>query len=225
MGFISLEKSDSLYWLGRYTERVFTSLELSFDYYDKMLDQDPKAFKKFTEKLGMSFENEEGLPLFAEFLYKRENIHSICACMNFAYDNGITLREEIGSESLAYIQLALDQLKATKTYDEKYRQLLKVLDTLYAFWGCLDDKMIDEENRNLVKAGRYVERVDMLLRAGKYEELPKEVTKMIHRVKHTGRAYNAEKLSKIQELFDGKSEEEIEKGTQEALNLVNSLLL
>lgn len=223
MGFISIEKSDSLYWLGRYTERVFTTMELSFEYYDEMLDEKPEAFKAFTEMMGMSF-CKEGIEQVEEFLYDRSNIYSICACINAAYDNGITLREEIGSESLAYIQLALDQMKASKPYEEKYRQLLKVLDTIYAFWGCLDDKMVDEENRNLVKTGRYVERVDLLLRSGRTERLEKELSKLSHRITKTGRPYDAKKLNALHDYIDGKSASEIKAVTNEALNAVDYLL-
>ena len=38
MGTISLEHSNRLYWLGRYTERFFTTLKALGDLYDKMLD-------------------------------------------------------------------------------------------------------------------------------------------------------------------------------------------
>ena len=39
MGTISLEHSSRLYWLGRYTERAFTTLDALQALYDKMLDQ------------------------------------------------------------------------------------------------------------------------------------------------------------------------------------------
>ena len=45
MGIISLEKSNHLYWLGRYSERAFTTIRTFMDAYDTMLDQDPEAYK------------------------------------------------------------------------------------------------------------------------------------------------------------------------------------
>ena len=39
MTTISKEHSDRLYWLGRYTERAFTSLRTIQKLYDKMLDR------------------------------------------------------------------------------------------------------------------------------------------------------------------------------------------
>ena len=38
MGIISLEKQDHLYWLGRYSERVYTTLKTFLLGYDQMLD-------------------------------------------------------------------------------------------------------------------------------------------------------------------------------------------
>ena len=38
MGTISLEHGSRLYWLGRYTERAFTTLAALQDLYDKMID-------------------------------------------------------------------------------------------------------------------------------------------------------------------------------------------
>ena len=38
MGIISIEKADHLYWLGRYTERVYTTLRVFFHIYDNMIE-------------------------------------------------------------------------------------------------------------------------------------------------------------------------------------------
>ncbi|MCD7803222.1 MAG: alpha-E domain-containing protein [Clostridiales bacterium] len=39
MGIKSIEVTDRLYWLGRYSERVYTSLRLFAKSYDDMLDK------------------------------------------------------------------------------------------------------------------------------------------------------------------------------------------
>ena len=61
MGIISIEKADHLFWLGRYMERVYTTLDTFFSYYDRMLDLDPDAYHKFCEKLSIPdiYENRE----------------------------------------------------------------------------------------------------------------------------------------------------------------------
>ena len=38
MGIISVENTDRLFWLGRYTERVYTTIRLFSDSYDDMID-------------------------------------------------------------------------------------------------------------------------------------------------------------------------------------------
>ena len=53
MGIISVEKADRLFWLGRYTERVLTTLTTFFDYYDKMIDENPDVYKIFCEKISI----------------------------------------------------------------------------------------------------------------------------------------------------------------------------
>ena len=40
MGIISIKSTDNLFWLGRYVERVFTTLRDFSEYYDKMIDKD-----------------------------------------------------------------------------------------------------------------------------------------------------------------------------------------
>ena len=46
MGIISIEKADRLFWLGRYAERVLTTLVAFFDFYDEMIDGDEKAYSR-----------------------------------------------------------------------------------------------------------------------------------------------------------------------------------
>ena len=40
MGIISLEQTDRLYWLGRYSERVYTTIRLFSQRYDIMIAVD-----------------------------------------------------------------------------------------------------------------------------------------------------------------------------------------
>ena len=39
MGIISLEQKDRLLWLGRYTERVYTTLRLYSNTYDTLIER------------------------------------------------------------------------------------------------------------------------------------------------------------------------------------------
>ena len=108
MGIISVEKSDHLFWLGRYTERVFTTLNTFFSCYDRMLDTDKEAYKHFCERLSIPdhYENQEDF--VQKYLFSKEDGNSVYSSMERAYDNAVVLRGELSSRTLSYIQLALD---------------------------------------------------------------------------------------------------------------------
>ena len=51
MGIISVEQADRLYWLGRYTERVYTTLRLYFKGFDTMLDEIGDSYQDFCKSI------------------------------------------------------------------------------------------------------------------------------------------------------------------------------
>ena len=51
MGIISVEHIDRLYWLGRYAERVYTTVGLFAEHYDSALDSGLNDYDKFCERL------------------------------------------------------------------------------------------------------------------------------------------------------------------------------
>ena len=105
MGIISVEKSDHLFWLGRYVERVFTTLNTFFTYYDRMLDTEKEAYKHFCERLSIPdiYENQEDF--VQKYLFSKEDGNSVYSSMERAYDNAVVLRDELSSRTLSYIQL------------------------------------------------------------------------------------------------------------------------
>ena len=40
MGTLTLGRSDNLFWLGRYIERAYQSIQLYMNGYDRMIDED-----------------------------------------------------------------------------------------------------------------------------------------------------------------------------------------
>ena len=104
MGFISVEQTDRLYWLGRYTERVYTTMRLYFVTYDTMIDQFAKTYKDFCKSLDIPEIYTSPEDFMKRYPFDEEDTNSIISNLKRAYDNAIVLREEIGSESLAYIQ-------------------------------------------------------------------------------------------------------------------------
>ena len=107
MGIISVEQTDRLYWLGRYTERVYTTMRLYFVTYDTLIDQIGKEYTEFCIQLDIPDIYTSPEDFIHRYAFDETDCNSMMSKLMRAYDNAIVLREEIGSESLAYIQLAI----------------------------------------------------------------------------------------------------------------------
>ena len=162
---ISATKANRLFWLGRYTERVYLELHLLRRYYDKMIDGKPEEYQEYYEKLEIAnpYADEESFRL--GYLYDEKNPVSIIAGLTYANDNAIVLREEIKSETMSYIQLSLVKItEKSKEKDVNITNLQSITDWLLAFWGSIDERIFDERVKNFLKIGRYVELLDILIR-------------------------------------------------------------
>lgn len=73
------------------------------------------------------------------------------------------MRDYIGTETMAYIQLAIDDVQAAERGSIQLADLMLVVDHLLAFWGCVNDLIDDEQVRNIIKLGKGVERIDLYL--------------------------------------------------------------
>ncbi len=164
MGIVTLSKVDSLWWLGRYTERVFTTLKTFFPFYDTCLDHEPERFRVFSDALDLDADMSDFESFLWDFLYSKSNPNSVCASMNAAFDNAVMLRPEIGTDTLAYIELALNNLRASKTAVERIDAQRTVGDYLLTFWGAIEDGDSAPEVKAFIMAGKYLERLDLYSR-------------------------------------------------------------
>lgn len=220
MGIISVEKADRLFWLGRYTERVLTTLITFFDYYDKMIDGDQDQYKIFCEKISIPDVYGSREDFQQKYLFDGNNPNSVISNMERAFDNAVVMRGELGSYTLGYIQLALDVLKGeggragAPAYD-----LQQVIDYLNAFWGCMDDQVEDEGCRNIIKCGKYLERLDLYMRLGyPIKAIEKEHSKFLNRLHRAGLSYQSDKEAKLTEIISlGEDWREREKEALETL--------
>lgn len=201
MSTISKEHSDRLYWLGRYTERVFTTLLTLQKLYDNMLDQQ-RGYTEYLGYFGLPDSYGSSKAFIRSFLYEESNPNSVAYSLERAYDNGIVLREEISTESLSFLQLAKDTLKKSEATANPRLSLLPLKDQLYAFWGCLSDSIFDDEKRNIIYCGRSVERLDLYIRTDyPYKEVKKEFERLCKRLinmpEHTPYCSNIGMLEKL----------------------------
>lgn len=203
MGIISIEQADRLYWLGRYTERVYTTLNIFSKSFDSLIDGLVDSYVEFCKDIDIPNVYADKDEFVKKYPFDTENTDSIISNLNRAYDNAILLRESIGSEALAYIQLAIyDMNKAAKSKSPMI-ELQKVNDNLLAFYGTVDDKIDSENIRNIIKAGKRIERIDIYARLGvDREELEREIHRMIPRVKNSGLEYDSKKLENIESLVE-----------------------
>lgn len=162
---ISTEHSSRIYWLGRYTERAFTTLKSLERLYDKVIDRDAEHYKKYLDCFGMSDTYGDYKAFFHSFIFDKNNICSAAYSLERAYDNGIVLREEISTDSLAYLQLAKDKLRSSENAPQGLVVAMMPLeDILYGFYGCFIDHVYNEEIRDIFLCARSVERVELYIR-------------------------------------------------------------
>ena len=207
MGVISLERADSLFWLGRYVERVFTTVKVFFDYYDCMIDRNEREYIHFCEALSIPNVYQDREDFVKNYILDESNPDSIISNMLRACDNAIVSRDDISTESMSYLEMCLQTIRAEKDSPAPVFALQSVIDHIYAFWGSIDDCILDEENRNIVKCGRYVERLDLYLRlkAGQ-EEVEKEFRKFSKRLERVRIGYHADRYQQVAAMMERKDE-------------------
>lgn len=201
MGIISIEQTDRLYWLGRYTERVYTTLRLYSKSFDMMLDEITDSYFEFCKMIDIPDVYGSKEVFNEKYPFDETNTDSIISNLNRAYDNAIVLREEIGSECLSYIQLAIYDMNKAKISRAPLIEMQRVIDNLLAFWEMADDSIDSENVRNIIKTGKRVERIDLYARLGAdRKELQKEVHRLEPRIERSGIKYNKDKIKILKEL-------------------------
>lgn len=162
---LTLKQVDALYWLGRYSERVLTTLRIFMDVYDSRLDT-TFDYYDYCEKLDI---NNDFLSLadFCErYAFDGTYASSITASLTYANSNAMMLRETIGSDALAYIEMAQRAMLSARVSNSPVLQFQRVIDCIMAFKGTVVDTVFDRNARNIILCGYGVERLDIYLRLG-----------------------------------------------------------
>ena len=203
MGIISIEHTDRLYWLGRYSERVYTTLRYFADQYDSMLDLKDEEYKEYCIRQDIPDIYDSAEDFSARYCFDEEDPNSIFSNLTRAYDNAVVMREEIGSLTLSYIQMAVYAMNKAKQSEAPLYELLRVLDNIVAFWGIVDDSIDDEHVRSMIKLGKRVERLDLYARMHmERPELKREAEKLNRRIDRTGLSYSKKRLAHINFLLE-----------------------
>ena len=203
MGITSVINTGRLFWLGRYTERVFTTLKLFSISFDALIEEYDDDYHGFCRSLDIPDIYRDKQDFIERYAFDPEDPNSIMSNLQRAYDNAIELREEIGSEAFSYVQIAVYEMNAARTCESPLLRFQKITDAILAFWGCADDQIDDENTRNIIKIGKRVERLDLYARLGESREaILRELNRLAGRIDRTNLIYRKENLQHLRDLAD-----------------------
>lgn len=203
MGIISVEHSSNLYWLGRYVERFYTTLHTFFECCDATLDRDKNSYKDFLRNLEIEDIYGDYQRFIQGYLYDGAYSFTVNSSLRCAHDNALVTRNVIGSEALAYIQLATDAFLASRDASNLRLALMPAMDYILAFWGSVDDKLASGEARTIIKCGKLVERLDLYFRFSyDHKLINNEYEKLCHVLARVRKGYcNTQQLAILVEVL------------------------
>ena len=130
MDFISLSKTNRLFWLGRYYERVSLSIRHMMGAYDAMIDTNTFDYAEYCRQIGICNKYESVEDFFQHYIFDAHDPDSIRSAAEQMLGNGMVLRETIGSSTLAYLQMAVYTLDEGAEDEVIGLKLLQVLDNI-----------------------------------------------------------------------------------------------
>ena len=201
MGIISVENTDRLYWLGRYTERVYSTIKIFESRFDSMIDVDEMEYQAFCESQDIPNVYKSKEDFCRRYCFSLEDENSIFSNLMRAYDNAIVLREEIGSDTLSYIQLAVYAINQAAISKTPLIGLQRVTDNIAAFWGMADDAIDESSIRNMIRVGKLVERIDLYARLKEpSERIRREARRLVNRIDKSTMRYSQKTLAHVNYL-------------------------
>ncbi|MDK2867534.1 MAG: hypothetical protein PWP38_1849 [Clostridiales bacterium] len=204
MGVKSIENTDRLYWLGRYSERVYTTLALYGERFDSMIEEGEEGYDEFCRSLDIPNIYPTADDFRCRYPFGEDDPNSIYNNLIRAYNNAVELREEIGSDTLAYIQMAVYEMKKACISCAPMIEFQKIIDYILAFWGIVDDQISDENTRNIIKIGKRIERIDLYGRLHIVrEDMVREFQRLSGRIDSCQMRYNRAVLHQLSDLVAG----------------------
>jgi uncharacterized alpha-E superfamily protein len=161
---ISAAKASKLFWMGRYAQRVYITLHLLRKHFDLTIDEDENAYKIFCKKMGVENKYSSSEDFFQKYLYDETNPDSVINMLDRTKSNAMVLREEIMSETLSYIEMSISHINYCKANSHSLNDLQHITDYMLAFWGSLDERILNKQTRHIIKFGKYLENTDLHIR-------------------------------------------------------------
>ncbi len=170
----------SLYWLGRYMERVEASLIDINKAYDNIIDVDANEGVALYEKLGIDIEYANSSDFLNVAMFG-EHLSNLYELLSYARENAIISRSYIEAEAFgSIIELHKHFEIAQKNgASVDFRFIDTALSLISEIWGELTRKQTRNINDYFIALGKNVEKVDMHLRLAKDKEFALVVMKEI----------------------------------------------
>lgn len=223
---ISFNKANRLFWLARYVERVFISLNAVKKYVDCDIDGDSgSAYREYCVRLCIPDVYADAKDFRKKYLYDKASDVSIYRMLVNAFDNGIELRGDITSESLSYIHLALEVMEKCAVKNSKLSDLQPVADYMMSFWGSIDENVTGLQITNIIRLGRRLESLDMNVRLRTDWDLINQILKggVLTNAQMLTGVTDTDKTLRLKELIERHSGENHGEDFDEIIGCINGL--
>lgn len=198
MGTVTLSKQNRLFWLGRYSERVYTTIQIMLQQYDRLIDSEGMDYLAFCRDMGIPCRYDNGKDFCRRYLFDSADPNSVRSSVDAMLGNGMVLRETISTPTLAYLQMAQSAMDLAARSESPGVELQWVMDDIMAFRGSFDDSVEQESARNITKSGTCVERISLILRLDwQRPRLEREMQKLLNRLYKTDLSVNPEALDLV----------------------------
>ena len=200
---ISPAKANHLYWLGRYAERVSAQMHFLRHYYDLCLDEGHEdAIHEYCSKLNLPICTRDRDAFLVEHLFG-DQCGSLRHTLNCLNDNSIVLREELTTNTIAYVNLCVATLKhSDHKKDLNINSLQPISDYILAFWGSVLQNVTNGATLDMLFIGKRIEFIDMYSRFGeKHSRLAAEWRNMDRRLDRQSFLVNKDARMALREIF------------------------
>ncbi len=170
----------SLYWLGRYLERVEASLIDINKAYDNIIDVDQNEGVALYEKLGIEIEYANSTEFLNVAIFG-DHSSNVFQLLSFARENAIVARSYIEAEAFGSIIELHKHFEIAQINEEKvdFRFIDTAMSLISEIWGELTRKQTRNVYDYFIRLGKNVEKVDIHLRLAKDKEFALVVMKEI----------------------------------------------
>jgi uncharacterized alpha-E superfamily protein len=180
---ITSNVATSLYWLGRYIERIEATLYQVITAYDDIIDVDKDAGVKLYNSFGIELKYTNALE-FLNVALTGEHSSNMITLSGFARENAIISRNHLNNPSFGEI-IALNALfqNTTKNHVQiDYKLIDNAQSLISEIWGEFAKREHKQNNDYFVKLGKLVEEADFYFRFHLEDEYSEIIVGEIHAI-------------------------------------------